>query len=92
MHPGAPGELFASGRVVDLILLLMVVEAVVLGVLHWRTGRGIPLPDLVPNLCAGALLLLAVRAALVHPEPLAPAPYLAVALVAHVADLARRWR
>jgi hypothetical protein len=85
-------EAFASGRVLDLILLLMLAEATLLGALHWRTGRGIAPLDLCLNLAAGALLVLAVRAALVSPDPLAPAPFLGAALVAHLGDLARRWR
>lgn len=85
-------ELFASGRIVELILGFMLVEAVVLGIYHRRSGRGVRPLDLALNLAAGALLLLALRAALVDPDPLAPAPYLAVALLAHLADLARRWQ
>jgi hypothetical protein len=85
-------ELFASGRIVELILGFMLVEAVVLGIYHRRSGRGVRPLDLAINLAAGALLLLALRAALVDPDPLAPAPYLAVALLAHLADLARRWQ
>ena len=85
-------ELFASGRVIELILGFMVVEAVVLGIYHRRSGRGVRPLDLALNLAAGALLLLALRVALVDPDPLAPAPYLAVALFAHLADLARRWQ
>jgi hypothetical protein len=85
-------DLFASGRVVELILGFMLIEAVALGIYHRRSGRGVQPLDLAVNLAAGALLLLALRAARVDPDPLAPAPYLAVALVAHLCDLARRWR
>jgi len=85
-------ELFASGSIVALILGLMLVEGLLLGVFHRATGRGIAPLDLAPNLAAGALLLLALRAALVDASPLAPAPWLAAALLAHLADLARRWR
>ena len=85
-------ELFAGGRIVELILALMALEELALGLYHRRTGRGIAPLDLVLNLAAGALLLLALRAALVDSDPLAPAPYLAASLFAHVADLARRWR
>lgn len=85
-------ELFASGRIVELILGLMLLEAVVLWMYHRRSGIGIRPLDLVLNLAAGALLLLALRAALVDPDPLATAPYLAVALLAHLADLSRRWQ
>ena len=85
-------DLFASGRVVEMILGLMVLEAAALTAWRRRTGRGIAPLDLVINLCAGALLLLALRAAIVTSDPLSAAPFLAAALVAHVADLARRWR
>ena len=85
-------DLFASGRVVELILGLMMLEAAVLIAWRRRTGSGIAPLDLVINLCAGALLLLALRAAIIASDPLAAAPFLAAALVAHVADLARRWR
>jgi hypothetical protein len=85
-------ELFASGRIAELILGFMLLEAVVLGLYHHRSGRGIRPLDLALNLAAGALLLLALRAALVDPDPFAPAPYLAIALFAHLADLARRWQ
>jgi hypothetical protein len=83
--------LFDSGRVIELILGLMLLEAVALVLWHQRTGRGIAPLDLCINLCAGALLLLALRAAIVASDPLAAAPFLAAALVAHIADLARRW-
>jgi hypothetical protein len=56
--------LFASGRVVDLILGLTLLEGLALALLHRRTGRGVAPADLVPNLLAGACLLLAVRGAL----------------------------
>jgi hypothetical protein len=84
-------DLFASGRVVELILGLMALEAAVLIAWRRRTASGIAPLDLLINLCAGALLLLALRAAIVAADPLAAAPFLAAALVAHVADLARRW-
>ena len=86
------GELFASGRVVDLILGFMVLEAVGLLVWRRRTGRGIAPLDLVVSLLAGALLLLALRFALAGAAWPAVAGCLAAALGAHVWDLARRWR
>ena len=58
-------QLFVGGRIVDLILGLMVVEALALIVYHRWTGRGIAPPDLLGNLLAGLCLLLALRAALV---------------------------
>jgi hypothetical protein len=85
------GDWLRSGRLLDAILLLIVLEAVVLGLWHSRTGHGIAPLDLCLNLAAGALLLLAMRAALVSGDAAAAAPWLAAALVAHLADLTRRW-
>ncbi len=85
-------ELFASGRLVDLILLLVVLEAAAL-LLYWhRAGRGVAAFDLLPNLCAGAFLLLALRAALTGGGWMLACSCLAAAGLAHLADLYRRWR
>lgn len=83
-------ELFASGRMIDLILALVVVEAIGLAILHRLTGRLPPLPRLLPNLAAGAFLLVAVRAALVGADWFWIAASLLAALMAHIADLLTR--
>jgi hypothetical protein len=85
-------ELIASGRLIDLILALMLAEAVLLYVHRRRTGRGLAARDIVVNLAAGASLMLAVRAALVDAAPGWIVACLGVSLVAHVADLAMRWQ
>ena len=85
-------ELFASGRLIDLILIVVVVEAALL-TLYWRhSGRGIAPGDLLPNLCAGALLLLALRVTLAGSGWMAASGCLAAAGLAHVIDVTRRWR
>lgn len=85
-------ELFASGHIADLILLLVVFEAVVFLALRRLTGRGVPARELLPNLAAGATLILALRSAL-RGEPWSmTASWLLLALVAHGADLMARWR
>lgn len=86
------GQLVASGRIVDLIGGVMVLEALALGAYHAATGRGIAPLDLVVNLLAGVALLLALRAALTGAGWQVVAGVLAVAGLLHVADLARRWR
>jgi hypothetical protein len=84
-------SLFASGRIIDPILIMVLVEAVVLWLLHRATGRGPGLKPLLPLLASGFLLLLAVRAALVQaPWPLIALP-LAAALLTHIIDLLLRW-
>jgi hypothetical protein len=85
-------QLVESGRIVDLILLLVVIEVVVLGVLRDRGGRGIGWRELLPNLLAGAALLLALRSAITGATWPWIATWLAAAGLAHVADLRIRWQ
>lgn len=85
-------ELFAGGRLVDVILILTAIEAACL-VLYWRSrGRGIAPLDLLPNLFAGAFLLLALRLALGGASWELCCGSLAAAGFSHIVDLARRWR
>ena len=86
------GALFASGRVVDLVIFLTICEGLILVWLRRRTGRGLSLADIVGNLAAGVFLMLALRAALTGEAWTAIALFLILALVAHLADLRRRWR
>jgi len=85
-------ELFQSGRVADLILLILVFEGLALWLIYRRTGRGLPLGAILPFLMAGAAFALSLRAALTGAGwPLVALPLLG-ALVAHIWDLAARWR
>ena len=85
-------ELFASGRLVDLILIVVVIEALALLLLWRRVGRGVAPPDLLPNLCAGAFLLLALRTVLAGTGWMSASFCLAAAGFAHLIDIYRRWR
>lgn len=84
--------LFSSGRIIDLILLLVLLEAAVLTLWISRAGRRIAAVDLLGNLASGAFLLLAVRAALTGAAWTWIAASLLAALLAHVFDLRRRLR
>ncbi|MCG5501273.1 hypothetical protein [Ectothiorhodospira lacustris] len=83
---------FASGLVVDLIILAMVLEAGLLGLWHRRTGRGIAFARLWPFLLAGVTLMLALRAALTGAEWYWISFWLLAGFVAHAADLWQRMR
>lgn len=85
------GALFASGRVVDLILVFTVLEGLALVAYHRRTGRGPTPADLLGNLASGVALMLALRGALVGAWWGWIGLCLAGSLLAHLADLRRRW-
>jgi hypothetical protein len=89
---GRVAFLFESGHVVDLVLILMALEGAVLLAWRWRTGRGVPPGDLVGYLASGACLLMALRAALTGAWWGWIGLWLALGGIAHVVDLARRWR
>lgn len=84
-------ELFATGRVADLVLAALLAEVLVLWAVRRHTGRGIAIRDVLALALPGACLALALRGALTQ----APWPWIALALtaafLAHLADLFRRW-
>ena len=84
---------FLSGvHAVDLILVIVAIEIVAITVYWQARGRGIAPAQLLPNLAAGALLLLALRLSLSgYAWPWYTA-CLALAGIANVADLRQRWR
>ncbi len=84
--------LIESGHIIDLVLGLVVFEAIVLLLYRKRTMQGIAAPDLLIGLAPGACLMLALRAALMQFSWTWIALALTAALVCHVADMARRWR
>lgn len=85
-------EFLASVRVVDLVLVVVGLE--LLGIsLYWHaTRRGIAPARLLPNLLAGAALLLALRLALSDFAWPWYTACLAIAGIANVTDLRQRWR
>lgn len=85
-------ELLTSGRLIDLILGLVLVEALALVLLHHLTGKGVAPRELIGLLLAGGFLLVALRAALVGAAWYWIGLWLTLALLAHLADLALRWR
>ena len=85
---------FASGRIVDAILVLVALEALLLVWLCRRAApvAGLSRPALLANLASGAALMLALRAALVGAPWSAVAAWMLAGLVAHLADLGLRIR
>jgi len=83
-------EFFASGRVADVILGFMAVEAIVLLALRRAMGSVLQIADIAGILLPGAFLLLALRGALVDASWGWIALSLSAAFIAHLADLWRR--
>ncbi|HZF74460.1 MAG TPA: hypothetical protein VE033_01315 [Acetobacteraceae bacterium] len=83
--------LFSTGRVADLILLTLALEAVLLGA-WWRlSGTGVPPRALLPFLAAGACFALALRVALTDGWWGWVAVLLGGAFLAHLLDVGLRW-
>ncbi len=84
-------EFFASGRVADLLLAVLLAEVLALAALRRLRGHGPALADVLAMALPGACLALALRAALVGAAWTWIALALSAALLAHLADLFRRW-
>lgn len=86
-------ELVQSGRLVEVALALVCLEAVALmAIVGRRRGLRASALDILPNLASGGMLMLALRAALVNAGWIWIVAFLSGALAAHGTDLWRRWR
>lgn len=83
-------ELFTSGRVIDIILAAMVLEAILLLLYRRRSGAGPTLAQTIANLLSGAMIMLAVRSALTDSGWETTAVFLLSAFAAHIVDLKLR--
>lgn len=89
--PAAMEALFASGRIIDLILVLVAVEAIALALLP-RLRGAMRLGDIASLLAPGIMLMLAVRCALTGAPHTITAAVLAAAFACHIWDVKRRRR
>ncbi len=83
-------QLFASGRIVDLILALMLAEYLALRLYAGRSGLSLSALGLAGYLLSGACLLLALRVALSGGGWIWVAAFLAASFIVHLIDLRRR--
>ena len=79
-----------TGRLIDAIFVLLIVECAVLVIIGRRIGLARPVVAVTSVLLPGVFLMLAIRFALTDAAPLAVAGALLAALVAHVWDVALR--
>jgi hypothetical protein len=84
--------LIESGRIADVILLILLIEAAVLVVIGMSRRKAWPLTGLLLNLAAGAALLLGLRAVLVGADWRLAGFWLGLAGLAHLGDLLQRLR
>ena len=84
-------EIIETGRIVDVMLIVVVVEVIALLSYRAITGRGIPPAALLLNIGAGGSLMLALGATLKGYGWQTVAVLLVAALGFHVADLWQRW-
>lgn len=80
-----------EARAVDLALLFMLAEAGLLLAYRWRMERGPAVAEVLSLLLPGALLLVALRAAVTAAGPVTIIALLLAAFLAHLNDLQRRW-
>ncbi len=80
-------DFITSGRVLDVIIALTVLEA--LGLIAWRRGKGAW--DIIGHLAAGTFLVLAFRLSTLGAGWIWIAACLAAAGLTHLIDVARRW-
>ena len=77
-------QFFASGRAIDVVLIVLAIEAI------WLKARGQRWADIIPALLPAVLMMLALRAALTGTAwPFISLP-LALAFPVHLYDLRRR--
>lgn len=85
-------EFVASGRAIDLVLLVLAVELLLLLASKRVADAGIRRLDVLGQLLAGACLLVALRCALSGADYRWTLVFVTASLPAHMFDLARRLR
>ena len=75
---------------VDFAFLILAVEAMILSLFRWRTGRGLSFASIILISMAGLGLLGALKAALGNASPAWLALGLSIGGIAHGLDLVRR--
>jgi flagellar biosynthesis protein FliR len=82
-------DFYTSGRIADIVIAFLVLEAIALGLLMRRSPA---LPQLLAGLAAGLCLVLALRAALTNAGWRSLALFLTLSFLAHVIELGLAWR
>jgi hypothetical protein len=85
-------DLLVTGHLIDVALVVVGLEALALVAARARLGRGLRPLDVLGQLLAGLLLMLAVRCAVTGADYRWTLAFVSASFPAHVFDLARRSR
>ena len=88
----ATNGFFAGTGLVDFVIAVTLLEGLLLSLRNVRTGRGMPVRDVLAMLLPGMWLMLAMRSVILGHGWLVTALYLLAAGLSHVSDLLRRHR
>ena len=83
---------FAGTGLVDFVLAVTLVEAALLVLWKVRTGRGMPVGDVLAMLLPGMWLMLALRSVVVQQHWLFTVGFLFAAGLGHIGDMMHRLR
>ena len=81
-----------DGSIIAVVLLVLLIETIALAALRVRTGRGLPMAQVIGNACAGGCLALATRSAIIGEGTFWVGLWLVLGGIAHVTDLTLRFR
>jgi hypothetical protein len=84
-------RMILTGFIADVALVVLIVEVAVQLLIKRRLGRGPSASAIIANAGAGIGLLLAMRAGITGAAATTVMVFLALALVAHLAETALRW-
>lgn len=81
-----------SGRIVDVVLAFIALELVLVAVVRFRTGDGLPITRHLSLILPGLCIFMALRAALMDQGWAPVAGWMLASLAAHLWDVRLRWR
>lgn len=84
-------ELFQSGRIADIVAVVIVIEAIMLITVKYLTGHGINSGKVIALLVPGFCLVMALRSVMADEPWYWLALWLTLSLIAHLIDVWLRW-
>ena len=85
-------QFFFSGRIVDVVIAITIIEGIALAIYYRRTGNGVAPRHFVLNMAAGLCLMMALRFALTDAGWMMVALCLSASGIIHTLDLVSRWQ